>query len=103
MKKYFILIFCLAITKSDYQDCVMRLGQYGQGFDIQCQGQDPDQIQAFNQHLKEQILLPMVIKMAMKTDLCSISEQLQKYGKIFGFRHTNKREQREIGKPFTLG
>ena len=93
MKEYYLFMLYFVVAKSDYsQDCVMRLGQYGQGFDIQCTR--PDQIQAFNQHLREKVLLPMVIKMALRTDLCGISEQLEKYGKIFGFRHTNKRERR---------
>ena len=78
-----------------HKDCVMRLGQHGQGFDIQCEG-GVDQISLFNRYLRQQVLLPTLIKMALKTDLCSISQQLVKYGKIFGFKKVRQQRSNPV-------
>ena len=88
---FFLTLIIASASSSDLsQDCTMRLGQFGQGFDIQCQG-GQDQIDHFTKHLREQVLLPTVIKMALRTDLCGISDQIEKYGKVFGYRRKNKR------------
>ena len=88
---YFFIVVPWVCTNQLYQDCSMTLGQFGQGFDIECIG-GQDQIDLFTRHLREKVLLPTVIKMALKTDLCGISDQIQKYGKgsLFFLKKVNR-------------
>ena len=88
----FSLVLLVRSESDLHRDCLMRLGQYGQGFDIQCEG-GAEQISLFNRYLRQQVLLPTLIKMALKTDLCSISQQLEKYGKIFGFKKQHRQQR----------
>ena len=76
---YFLTVLSLVCTNQWHKDCIMTLGPYEQGFDIECTG-GQEQIDLFTEHLREKVLLPTVIKMALKTDLCGISDQIQKYG-----------------------
>ena len=82
MKRLFFYYLCAVpwvCSNHWHQDCSMKLGPFEQGFDIECDG-GQEQVDLFTKHLREKVLLPTVLKMALKTDLCGISDQIQKYG-----------------------
>lgn len=46
---------------------------------MRCHGGE-EQNQRFIRHLRQKVLLPMVLKMALKTDLCLIANHVKQYG-----------------------
>ena len=60
------------------KDCKLSLGAFRQGFAVNCLG-GQRQNDLFIKHFRKNVLLPMVLKMALKTELCPIASQLGKY------------------------
>ena len=79
-----VAILLLLVTKwsSSYdnlaKDCKLSLGAFRQGFAVNCLG-GQRQNDLFIKHFRKNVLLPMVLKMALKTELCPIASQLGKY------------------------
>ena len=57
---------------------------------VQCHG-GKVQNEAFIDYLRKKIFLPIVLKVALKTDLCPIKDLLKQYTNIYGIRHRMKR------------
>ena len=49
---YFLTVLSLVCTNQWHKDCIMTLGPYEQGFDIECTG-GQEQIDLFTEHLRE--------------------------------------------------
>lgn len=73
---FFFLFSCISSYKNLNKDCHLRLGDFRQGFLVRCRGGE-EQNQKFIWHLRQKVLLPMVLKMALKTDLCLIATHLK--------------------------
>ena len=57
------------------EDCSLRLGAYNQGFLVNCRG-GKNQNEHFINHLRQSVLLPLVVKSALKTDICAVTSHL---------------------------
>ena len=57
------------------EDCSLRLGAQNQGFIVNCQG-GKEQNEHFISHLRQSVLLPLIVKSALKTDLCAVTSHL---------------------------
>ena len=91
MFNYWDLIFIgLALVSAQQnfaEDCSLRLGTYHQGFKVHCAG-GPDQSKNFIKELRQGVLLPLLVKTALSTDLCPITSQLHHY--------LNHRQSRQV-------
>ena len=66
---------CLVQAYNLSGDCSLRLGAQNQGFIVNCQG-GKEQNEHFISHLRQSVLLPLIVKSALKTDLCAITSHL---------------------------
>ena len=66
---------CLVQAYNLSEDCSLRLGAQNQGFIVNCQG-GKEQNEHFISHLRQSVLLPLIVKSALKTDLCAITSHL---------------------------
>ena len=72
------IAICLTLSVHCYnltEDCSLRLGAYNQGFLVNCRG-GKDQNEHFINHLRQSVLLPLVVKSALKTDICAVTSHL---------------------------
>lgn len=68
-------VICLVQAYNLSEDCSLRLGAQNQGFIVNCQG-GKEQNEHFISHLRQSVLLPLIVKSALKTDLCAITSHL---------------------------
>ena len=68
-------VICLVKAYNLSEDCSLRLGAQNQGFIVNCQG-GKEQNEHFISHLRQSVLLPLIVKSALKTDLCAITSHL---------------------------
>ena len=68
-------VICLVQAYNLSDDCSLRLGAQNQGFIVNCQG-GKEQNEHFISHLRQSVLLPLIVKSALKTDLCAVTSHL---------------------------
>ena len=68
-------VICLIQAYNLSEDCSLRLGAQNQGFIVNCQG-GKEQNDHFISHLRRSVLLPLIVKSALKTDLCAVTSHL---------------------------
>ena len=68
-------VICLVQAYNLSEDCSLRLGAQNKGFIVNCQG-GKEQNEHFISHLRQSVLLPLIVKSALKTDLCAVTSHL---------------------------
>ena len=91
-----IIVFLISSVRSYNltEDCSLRLGSFDQGFFVNCRTKE--QNEHFVNHLRQSVLLPLVVKTALKTDLCSLTSHLsQGFGALTRWRRRRRKRSED--------
>jgi hypothetical protein len=95
MKSFFFAITVLASLLTSHaiqtldlemsSGCTMKLGTFGQGLVVKCDG-GKEHRSRFLEHLRKNVILPSLVKVALKTDFCSTIEALSRNTGYYSLR-----------------